>query len=297
MSEVAAFSHLTENFVFKGQYQIKWARLGNNANPSVILVHGFPFSSLEWLPIAQALSRDYSVYLWDLPGFGASSDCGSQSLAAHGEAFAALYSNWGFNNTHCPHVIAHDIGGHAALRAHLIHSNKFASLCLLNILAIAPWGSPFLRAVMKNPQAFNAIPLPMFQGLLREYVQLAAWNKLTEAKMGDFIEPWAGIEGQERFLSQVALFDQKHTEEMEGSYGKIMANDKDGESKKLKIIWAEEDNLIPLSKGQALANATDPAQYVHVPKAGHLVMVDQPELITYEIMVWLRQNVEGKVGR
>ncbi len=295
MSDVATTvgSHLTETFVFKDQYPIKWGRYGDNANPPVILVHGFPFSSLEWLPIAQAISRDYNVYLWDFPGFGASLDNPAVSLAMHGEVFAGLYSHWGFSDTNRPHVIAHDIGGHATLRAHLMHGTKFASLCLLNILAVLPWGSPFLRAVMANPQAFTAVPLAMFTGLLREYVQLAASSKLTEAKMSDFVGPWKGTEGQERFLSQVTKFDQKHTEEMEGKYGDVMAAEDDG-PKRLKIIWAEDDNLIPLGKGQALANVTGAAQFVRVPKAGHLVMVDQPEIVTYEIVVWLQRNVDKK---
>ena len=140
---------------------------------------------------------------------------------------------------------------------------------------------------MTNPQAFIAVPLAVFNGLLREYVQLAAFNKLSDTKMSGFVDPWAGSEGQERFLNQVGQFDPKHTEEMEGNYEKIMAAE-DGKRKKLKIIWAEDDNLIPLRKGEALAKITDAPEFVRVSKAGHLVMVDQPEIVTYEIMAWLQ---------
>ncbi len=69
-----------------------------------------------------------------------------------------------------------------------------------------------------------------------------------------------------------------------------MAN-KDGGPKKLKIIWAENDELIPISKGEELAKRTDALEFVRVPEAGHLVMLDQPEIVTYEIAKWLKQVV------
>ena len=94
MSYIVENSHLTETFIFKDQYKIKWACLGSSAKPPVILIHSFPFSSLEWLPIAQAISKDYTVYLFDLPGFGLSLDAPVANLAVHVEVLAALYSYW-----------------------------------------------------------------------------------------------------------------------------------------------------------------------------------------------------------
>ena len=98
MSEL--YGHLNETFIFEDLYNIKWTRLGDSTRPAVILVHGTPFSSLEWLPIARALQKNYCVYLWDLPGFGASQeavrphfDDFDVGLAVHGRAFAALCSH------------------------------------------------------------------------------------------------------------------------------------------------------------------------------------------------------------
>lgn len=90
------YAHLNETFILDDIYKIKWGRLGHAAKPAVIFVQGTPFSSLEWLPIARASQKDYCVYLWDLPGFGASQETVNPienfdlGLGTHADAFAAL---------------------------------------------------------------------------------------------------------------------------------------------------------------------------------------------------------------
>lgn len=172
-------SHLTETFIFKDLYKIRWTRLGDPSKPSVILTHGTPFNSLIWLPTARALQKGYCVYLWDLVGFGESCELVSVindedldvSWAQQAELFAALYTHWGFNSSNNrPHVIAHDIGGHTVLRANIIYGLKYASLLLLDVLAVTPWGSPFMRSIKAQPEVFLTIPPAMFGGMIREYV-------------------------------------------------------------------------------------------------------------------------------
>lgn len=289
------FAHLTETFIFEDLYKIRWTRMGKTTNSPVILVHGTPFSSLVWLPFAKALQKDYCVYLWDHPGYGGSQEVLSSnvkdpdvSYAVHAEAFAALYQHWSFNNTNRPHVVAHDIGGHAVLRAHLLHGVKYASLLLMDVVATTPWGSAFLRSVKANPDAFDPVPLPMFKGMLREYMQDAAYRKLSEAKMDEFVRPWMdrGEEGKKSFIRQIRFADMKHTEEMESDYAKVMESE-DGGPKKLKIMWAEQDNWLPMEKGEKLVELTRAPEFVRVTDAGHLIQVDQPEIVMYEISIWL----------
>lgn len=291
------YGHLTETCIFEDLYKIRWTRLGDSSNPPVVLVHGTPFSSLEWLPIARALQKDYSVYLFDLPGFGASQEPARPDvkdsdfdvgLASHGRAFATLYESWDFSGTNLPHVIAHDIGGHAVLRAHLLHNVRYASLCLLDVVAIKPWGSPLLRAIQSDPEAFEAIPPAMFKAMLREYVQNAAHKKLTDARSDEFVRPWTDEpeEGRKRFIRQIRWMTPVHTEEMESEMHRVLATD-DGSPKKLKIMWAENDNWIPVEIGERLAMLTEASEFVRVPDAGHLIQVDQPEVVTYELTKWL----------
>ena len=43
------------------------------AGPAVVFCHGTPWSSRLWSLYAEALASEYTVYLWDMPGYGESS--------------------------------------------------------------------------------------------------------------------------------------------------------------------------------------------------------------------------------
>src|ERR671925_777523 len=122
--------------------EIAWDRLGDG--PPVVIVHGTPWSSWTWRRVAAFLAERFSVFVFDLLGFGASDKRAGQdvSLAGHGARLAALLEFWKLDR---PAVIAHDIGGATALRAHLLHRRQVAALALVDVVALAPWGSPFYR--------------------------------------------------------------------------------------------------------------------------------------------------------
>ena len=44
--------------------------LGDPDAPPLVLVHGFPTSSIDWVEIAEKLSDRYRVCAMDFPGFG-----------------------------------------------------------------------------------------------------------------------------------------------------------------------------------------------------------------------------------
>src|SRR4051794_711659 len=53
-----------------GSLRIFHAELGDPDAPVLLLVHGFPTSSVDWFEIATSLSREYRVCALDFPGFG-----------------------------------------------------------------------------------------------------------------------------------------------------------------------------------------------------------------------------------
>ncbi|GAB3410296.1 alpha/beta fold hydrolase [Flindersiella endophytica] len=91
--------------------------------------HGTPFSSRVWSAYADALAGDYTVHLWDMPGYGQSSMRPEHAVdfGAQAKAFAALLEHWRLDR---PHVIAHDFGGAVSLRATLLEQVAYASLLL-----------------------------------------------------------------------------------------------------------------------------------------------------------------------
>jgi pimeloyl-ACP methyl ester carboxylesterase len=262
-----------ESWLLRHRYEtgagaIAWDRFGQG--PPVVLVHGTPWSSWTWRRVARDLAGRFTVYAFDLLGFGASDKHPGQdvSLAAHGRRLAALLDLWALDR---PAVIAHDIGGAAALRAHLLHRRPVAALALVDVVALAPWGSPFYRLVRDHAAVFEQLPSAIHHGVLRAYVGTAQPRPLDRDVEAALIAPWLGSAGQSAFYRQIAQGDQRDTDAIEPLYGQITAP--------TLVVWGEADPWIPVARGRELARRIPHARLEVLPGSGHLVQEDEPDAL------------------
>ncbi|WP_433337745.1 alpha/beta fold hydrolase [Spirillospora sp. CA-294931] len=266
---------LVERFEWQGR-QVAWERTGSG--PPLVLCHGTPFSSVLWRPFAERLSRDFTVHLWDMPGYGLSSKHAGHAVdfGAQAEAFAALLSHWGLDR---PHVVAHDFGGAVSLRAHLSLDVAYASLMLVDVVAIPPSGSPFFRFVQDHPDVLGGLPGYVHEAIVRAYIQRASHRGLRETDLDALTRPWLGEDGQPAFYRQIAAYDERFLEENERNLG--------GMSIPVRIVWGAQDTWIPTSTAERLRSLIPGADLTLVDGAGHLIHYDAPVALMDEIRTWL----------
>lgn len=266
---------LSETFGWRGRL-VRWGRAGTG--PDVVLCHGTPWSAALWRPIAEALAPSFTVYLWDMPGYGRSSKDPEHrvSLDVQGELFADLLEHWGLRS---PHVVAHDFGGAVALRAHLLHGSAYASLALVDVVALSPWGSDFFRLVHEHPDVFGALPPVVHEGALRAYIGSASHTGVVPATMEDLLTPWLGGLGQAAFYRQIAQADERYTDEIEPMYPSL--------DLPVLVVWGRDDAWIPVDRAHRL-NELIPGSQLHlIDGAGHLVQLDQPAALAAVLTRWL----------
>ena len=265
---------LTESFAV-GDREVRWGRRGDG--PPVVFCHGTPWSSALWAPIADALTAEHTVYLWDMLGYGASSMAdGDVSLGAQGRVLADLLDHWALA---APDVVAHDYGGAVALRAHLLHGAAYRSLALVDVVALAPWGSDFFRLVAEHASVFAALPAPLHEALVRAYVAGAAHRPLRAEDLDLLVGPWLGNAGQAAFYRQIAQADQRYTDEIEPLYPTL--------DLPVQVVWGTEDTWIPVDRAHRLAELVPGARLDLVEDAGHLVQLDAPDRLTEILRRWL----------
>ncbi|MFD7507479.1 alpha/beta fold hydrolase [Streptomyces sp. NPDC059850] len=261
--------------------EVRWAVLGAADAPPVVLLHGTPFSSYVWRAFARALADRYRVYVWDMPGYGASEMRAGQdvSLAAQGRVFAELLDHWGLAE---PAVVAHDFGGCVALRAHLLHGARYRRLALVDPVALAPWGSPAYRLLGGHREVFEQLPPALHRALVREYVSSASAPGLRTDVLERLVDSWCGEAGQPAFYRQIAQNDQRFTDEIEARYGEIALP--------VLVCWGTEDSWIPVERAHQLADRIPGARVRLIEGAGHLVQEDAPAELTAVLSGFLAEG-------
>jgi pimeloyl-ACP methyl ester carboxylesterase len=276
---------LTERFDWQGR-QIAWGRAGHG--PPVVFCHGTPFSSLLWQPFAESLSRDFTVHVWDMPGYGRSSKSAEHDVGfgTQSAALAALLDHWGLSR---PHVVAHDVGGAVSLRTHLLHGVPYASLLLVDVVAVPPVGSPFFRFVQAHPDVLGELPAFIHAAIVRAYIQGASAGTVSADTIEALTDPWTGDEGHPAFYRQIADFDEAYLVEIEGLLGGIDIP--------VRILWGTDDAWLSPTVAERLRRLIPGATLSLIAGAGHLVQHDAPAALADEIRAWLDRNAEGMRGR
>jgi len=246
------------------------------------------------------LSRYFHVYLFDNPGFGDSplgraltgkKDSISKEvaldadLAQQSEVYAALYHFWaqGWCNKKA-HVVAHDHGGLMTLRAHILHGCEYASLCLIDVVAMGPFGQPLFKLVAENEAVFNALTPTVFEGVVESYIRDAAHNDLSKETMEMLKRPWVSSdEGRRGFVRQLMQANSRSTDEVEPKYWEV------GKKMPIRIIWGKQDGWLPFEIAERLKEKLNAKEVVLIDGAGHLIMYDQQAKLGVELTWWLSQ--------
>ncbi|KAH7185135.1 Alpha/Beta hydrolase protein [Fusarium flagelliforme] len=291
---------LTQSFHYETAthvYDVKWGTIGDKNLPPLIFIHGTPWSSRVWVAFALALSRQFCVHLFDRPGFGETPaevlkpdqqpstnpvEKFDSNLARQAEVYAALFQEWKKDWSHNKaHIIAHDNGGLVSLRGYLLHDLPYESLCLIDVVAIGPFGQPLFKSMAENPHIFEQLPDTAFEGILESYISDAAYYELPKDTMQMLKVPWTREGGKQGFIRELCQANSRSTEEVEGRYGEV------GPKLPVKIIWGKNDKWLPVEVAYRLSDALKAKEIVVIDKAGHLSMIDQGAQIGVELGLWL----------
>ncbi|MEJ2699527.1 MAG: alpha/beta hydrolase [Desulfuromonadales bacterium] len=268
---------LTQTYVFNGRtvrYDVR------GGGPPVVLLHGTPWSSFNLRHLIRALSEDFTVYYYDLLGYGQSDKSpGDVSLGIQNQVLDRLLEHWQLKR---PSVIGHDFGGATVLRTHLLNVRDFDRIVLIDPVAVSPWGSPFFRHVKEHEAAFAGVPEYIHEAIVRAYVRTAAFKPIDDPTLDGIVSPWTETGGKAAFYRQMAQADSAYTDEVQPLYGQI--------SRPVLILWGREDAWIPLERGRALHEMIPGSKFRVIPDAGHLVIEEKPDELLAEIFPFLRDK-------
>lgn len=176
---------------------------GDLAKPTVLLIHGFPTASWDWVPVWEALGETHRLVAIDLLGFGFSDKPNPHrySIMEQADLCEALVSD---RKLGAFHVLAHDYGDTVAqeLLARQNHgegAGRWLSLCLLN-------GGLFPET--HRARLIQKLLLSPIGGVINRLVSKRTFDKSFSAVFGPHTKPSA--EELDAFWALIQHNDGRH---------------------------------------------------------------------------------------
>jgi pimeloyl-ACP methyl ester carboxylesterase len=238
--------------------------------PPLILVHGTPSRSYIWRDVALRLADRFSVYVFDLLGFGQSErrEGLDVSVSAHSRMLAELVEAW---ELEAPSVAGHDIGGAIALRTHLLEAVPLGCIALLDSVVLSPWITPTTRHLKEHLNVYETMPTQVFEAVVASHLRTATHKPMDEHTFATYLEPWKGEFGQRLYLQKDAQLDERDTAEFEPLLPSVGVP--------VSIIWGEQDAWLAPTFAERLNELIPGSDLLVLPETGHFAMEDSPQEI------------------
>ncbi|MEX0581424.1 MAG: alpha/beta hydrolase [Mycobacterium sp.] len=267
-----------------GSLNIFHAEFGDPEAPVLVLVHGFPTSSIDWQDIVGDLSTTYRVCVLDLPGFGYSDKPADGSYTLRRDSELLAYYLEEIIGAESGSVVAHDRGDSVAL--------SFVIRC-----AAGEFGFAVTDLVLSNGNIF----LPLSN--LTDY-QRGLLNPKTAASLNYMTPEMLAVGlGQSTFTPPRGIDDPAiaalaetfaHNDGMAVLHGTIqyLVERADHETRwldglaaltvKTTLIWGLCDTVAPLRVAayvwnNYLVNKPGDNEFWVLPRANHYLQNDQPK--------------------
>ncbi|CAN5866099.1 alpha/beta hydrolase [soil metagenome] len=248
--------------------------------PPVILVHGTPSWSYLWRNVAPALAEQFTVYVFDLLGYGDSKAKGTDvSIGAQSNLLTELISQWELET---PAIAGHDIGAAIVLRSHLLDKVPYGRIALADAVVLNPWMTPTTRHIQAHLDTYRTMPTHIFERVVAAHMRTTVYHPMSEEAFGAYYDRWRGEGGQEAYLQKVAQFDEKYTDEVQSLLGSMRTP--------VRIIWGEQDAWLEPSIAERLREIFPNSDLELIPEAGHFSMEDSPDEVARTLLDFFSQN-------
>jgi pimeloyl-ACP methyl ester carboxylesterase len=236
--------------------------------PPLVLVHGTPTNSSIWRNVALRLADRFSVYTYDLPGFGQSErrEGLGVSISNQAHVLAELVEALDFE---APSIAGHDIGGATVLRAHLLEGVSFGCIALIDSVALRPWITTTTRHVKAHLDVYETMPTETFEAIVASHLRTATYHQMDEPTIERYLDQWKGESGQKLYLQKDDQLDEVDTADFEPLLPSI--------SVPVRIVWGENDVWLPPVMAGRLHELIPTSDLILLPETGHFAMEDSPQ--------------------
>jgi pimeloyl-ACP methyl ester carboxylesterase len=256
--------------------EVAFVDAGDTEAPAAVLLSGGFTSSFVWRRLVPLLSPWMRVVAPDLPGSGDSTAVADADLglAGHARSVRALLESLGVRRFA---VAGHGHGGGVAQLLAL--DGGAEALVLVDSIAFDAWPA----AAVRDLQARRSVDPAFVEEWMRRLLDVGTVReRLGDEEVEEYLRPFRGAEGAERFLRVASSFDGRGLADIEARLATLEIP--------ALVLWGEEDAVLDPGLAERLGDALPQSTVALLPGCGHFLLDDAPETAAPLIFQWLRSR-------
>jgi 3-oxoadipate enol-lactonase len=245
------------------------------SGPPVLLIHGLGWDHSLWNPAVERLAAHYHVIAADTRGHGGTDKpSGPYDMAMFARDYAALADALGLTGI-C--VVGLSQGGMVAQNLALLRPDLVSSLVLISTSCKS---APSLRDNMEaRIAAMDKMGPEAAAGIAAESIFSPGWRAANPAALARFASWRSAMPPEPLNAATRALYEFN------------LSSDLPRIAVPTLVVAGQEDALTKPEGMQEIAALIPGADYRVIPKSGHMIPVEQPELLDALLDAFLKAHV------
>lgn len=249
---------MNEEFISVNGNKIRYLK-GGSSKKTLVLIHGLGASAERWEYVIPKFSKNYTVIVPDLIGFGYSDKPNTDYTTDFFTKFLhSFLKDLGVEN---PTIMGSSLGGHIAVEYAYSYKSGLDKLVLVSPAGTMKQSTPALDAYVM------AALYPDQEITKNAFKMMTGGGEVSPHIIENFITRMKLPNAKFAFMS--TLLGIKNAPELATRLGVITAP--------TLVVWGEKDPVIPVKYAEQFVKSIRDCRFYQMPNCGHTPFVEDPE--------------------
>jgi pimeloyl-ACP methyl ester carboxylesterase len=257
--------------------------IGGAGNPreAVVFVHGNPDAGGDWEPLMTRIAEFATVVAPDMPGFGGADMRADQdyTVAGYASHLAAVIDQLGIERVH---LVAHDFGGPFALTWAAAHTDRVASVTMINTGVLLDYHWHRMAKLWRTPVIGELVmraSTPRIARFILRHDNPGLPDYCVDQIAGHLMP-----RGTKRAV--LRLYRSARQRQMDALVEPLRAADLDA-----LVVFGDADVYIPAVQAERQRGPFPRIRVEMLPGVGHWAWLEQPDRVAEFVVPFLRERV------
>ena len=238
---------------------------GDATNPVMVLLHGYPDNLQVWHKMTEKLSENFYIFSFDWPGMGYSERWkGGGTPVVMAKRLNTILDHFKLDTVF---ILAHDMGGQAAMVFAANYPSKIKSLFVMNSLLMwnekTSWEIELLRKYKLNQLIIKKLPRIVFKRATNTFI--SEKGTVSGQLKSDLWEAFKSSEVRDYIVSMCAGYEAQ-LDKLPSYYEKIKCP--------ITLIWGEKGKHFDINHAHSFKEIQPETEILQIKNSHHWMALE-----------------------